>query len=670
MAFILQDIQAVNQEPDTLKSHQLDEVVIKGDKPLISSQDGQMSYDLPSIVKDKPVSNIYEALAYLPGVINNNGVYELTGTNGVTILLNGELTNMPLQNLYQMLYSMPIDRLKNIEIMYAAPAKYHVSGAVINIILKTPRPIDGLTGQLSAGYNQAYFASYNSGLAANYAVKDWTFDLNWTLGFNKRRNRQETYSNHLVNGNYNMIKDDMTQKSDNISNVIYASASFKKLKLVYNGQIVSDAHATSFSKGTFGEYINRYNFSRPINYHNLLLRYEAPFGLSIGGDFTIYNEKRNQNLSKDEEKLVDALNAQSINKYHLYIDQEHSLGKFKLNYGLEYQYSNDKSKQIYNYPQQNGFDEAIKENVADGYIGLQTSLNFGLSYSASAKAEYYHNNYIHNWNIIPQMGATYYKTPKSIFQLSVMSQRVYPQYWELHGGLTYINEYAYIIGNPRLQPYLNYSAQFSYIFRQKYSATLYFLYADKYSVQLPYQMTDALSLVFQTLNLDFSRTIGLQLQAPFNLGTILNSTPVINISNKQEKATHFHDLNFNNKRWSFYGALNNTIKFSQKCPVSLSIDFAYITGQIQGPGRFNSFWKLDAGAKWNFGKKRCCELNLKCSDIFNTWNPKLTIRYANQDYKMIIHDMTRNLNLTFSWKFNGFKPKNTSFDTTRFGTGK
>ena len=662
------NVQSVVIDSDTL-SQELQEVVIKAEKPVVSSKEGNLFYDLLTIVKDKPVSNIYEALAYLPGVINNNGVYELTGTNGVTILLNGELTNMPLQNLYQLLYSTPIDRLKNVEIMYAAPAKYHVSGAVINIILKTPRPIDGLTCQMSLGYNQAYYASYNAGLAANYAIKDWTFDLNWTIGHNNKRNHQETYSNHLVNGTRNLIEDDMVQKGDNLSNVIYTSVSFKRLKLTYNGQIVSNAHASSHSKGTFGEYINRYNYVHPTNYHNILMKYESTFGLSLGGDFTVYSEKTNQHLTKNEELLINALNDQSINKYHFYIDQEHNIGKWKLNYGVEYQHSDDKSKQIYNYPSQSGFNETLREDVADGYIGTQASLNCGLSFNVSAKVEYFHNNYMHNWNFIPQLGATYYKTPKSIFQLSLMSQRIYPQFWELHGGINYINDYAYVIGNPRLQPYINYSAQLSYILRQKYSATLYFLYADRYSVQLPYQMTDALSLVFQTCNLDFSRTIGLQFQAPFNLGRILNSTPIVNISHKQEKASHFHDINFNNKRWSFYGALNNSLIFSQNSPISLSVDFAYITGQIQGPGRFNSFWKIDAGAKWSFGKKRCCELNLKFNDIFNTWNPKLTIQYDNQDYKMILHDMTRNLNLTFVWKFNGFKPQNTSIDTSRFGTG-
>ena len=143
-----------------------------------------------------------------------------------------------------------------------------------------------------------------------------------------------------------------------------------------------------------------------------------------------------------------------------------------------------------------------------------------------------------------------------------------------------------------------------------------------------------------------------------------------NVSHKQEKASHFHHIEFDNKRWSFYGALNNTIKPTPSYPVTLSVDISYITGQIQGPGKFNSFWKIDAGAKWMFGKKQCCELSLKCNDIFNTWTPKLTINNASQDYRIISHDMLRDLNLSFIWRFNGFKPKNPSVDTSRFGTSR
>ena len=144
-------VYAQTEVPDTISTQQLNEVVVKGEKPQVRGEDGIMVVDLPGIVKDKPVNNILEALGYVPGVTNNNGMIWLTGASNVTIILNGELTNMPLQNLYQLLYTTPIARLKNVEIMYSAPAKYHVNGAVINVVLKTPTPLDGLPGQVRAG---------------------------------------------------------------------------------------------------------------------------------------------------------------------------------------------------------------------------------------------------------------------------------------------------------------------------------------------------------------------------------------------------------------------------------------------------------------------------------------------------------------------------------------
>lgn len=143
---------AATETPDTIATQQLNEVVVEGEKPQVRAKDGIMVVDLPAIVKDKPVTNILEALGYLPGVISNNGTIGLAGASEVSIILNGEPTNMPLHNLYQLLYTTPVDRLKNVEIMYSAPAKYHVNGAVINVILKTPSPLDGLQGQFRAGY--------------------------------------------------------------------------------------------------------------------------------------------------------------------------------------------------------------------------------------------------------------------------------------------------------------------------------------------------------------------------------------------------------------------------------------------------------------------------------------------------------------------------------------
>ena len=659
--------------PDTISARQLDEVVVKGEKPQVKGEDGVMVVDLPGIVRDKPVNNILEALSYLPGVTNDNGMIGLTGASDVTVILNGELTNMPVQNLYQLLYTTPVDRLKNVEIMYSAPAKYHVNGAVINVVLKTPTPLDGLQGQVRAGYNQAHYASYGGVLAATYAIKDWTFDLNYGLTRSKSWSREETWSNHLYDGKRTMIEDDMRRIGRNWSNTIFASASWKSLRLTYNGQIISDSKSRALSSGTLGDYTNAYNMLSPVGYHNVALRYAAPFGMTVGGDYTRYSENRSQSLFKGADYLLGSENRQKINRWHLYIDQQHQLDNWQLNYGAEYQHSNDQSSQHYGIvdaADNTDFDDILNEDVASFYVGTQRSFDWGLSFNASAKGEYYHNKYQHNWNFIPQLGATYYKTPKSIFQLNLSTRRVYPSYWELHGGTSHINDYSTVIGNPELQPYIQYDAQFNYILRQKYVATLYFQYGDKSIVQLPYQSPDALNLIYQTINMNFERVFGLNIYAPFGAGYIWNATATANVMNRRAKADNFHDISFDNSKWIFYGSLSNSFTFSRNCPVSLSVDFSYISPSLQGIADLSAIWKIDAGIKWQFGKIRCCELDLKADDIFNRWSPTMTIRHAGQDYRMKVRDMSRNLKLTFIWRFNGFKPQAPDIDTSRFGTGK
>lgn len=56
------------------------------------------------------------------------------------------------------------------------------------------------------------------------------------------------------------------------------------------------------------------------------MRYSAPFGLTVGGDYTYYGEKRNQSLFQKSAYLLGELNKQDINRWHIYLDQQHQLG--------------------------------------------------------------------------------------------------------------------------------------------------------------------------------------------------------------------------------------------------------------------------------------------------------------------------------------------------------
>ncbi|MDE6338773.1 MAG: hypothetical protein K2K97_03170, partial [Muribaculaceae bacterium] len=64
------NIEAQTSSTDSLATsgRELEEIVVRGEKPQMTSRDGTIVIDLPAIVKDKPATNILEALGYVPGV--------------------------------------------------------------------------------------------------------------------------------------------------------------------------------------------------------------------------------------------------------------------------------------------------------------------------------------------------------------------------------------------------------------------------------------------------------------------------------------------------------------------------------------------------------------------------------------------------------------------------
>ena len=675
--FAITAMTVYGSDNDPIPEQMLDEVTVSATRPQIGSDNGIMSVDLRQIVQDKPVSNILEALVYLPGVTTNGGQIGLAGATSMSILVNGEMSDMPVANMYQLLYSMPVDKIERVEVMYATPPQYHVAGAAINVILKTPRPLDGLQGQVLAGAHHAHYTSAGGAVSATYATRRWSFDLNYDLTNSRTWAHESTASNHLINGTRHLITDDQYRRSQSLSNSIYASASYKtarnsSLKLTYAGHINARHKSRSNTNGTLGEFENRQSYPTPDGFHYATFSYTTSSGMKIGADYTYYHERRNQRmqLMPAGTDIVQSELSQSINRAHAYADRSDSIGSWLINYGLEYTHTSDHSRQNYTLPPQEGFDGTLRENVADVYVGLQHSFPFGLQASVAIKGEYYHTDLDHNFNIMPQLSATYYRTPTSIFQLNFNSRRIYPSYWELHGGTSYINDYATVVGNPALKPCINYDGQLSYIFRQRYVATLYMNYADQASVQLPYQQPDRLSLIYQTLNLNYSNTVGLNLHIPIEVADIYNVTLTANGFYNRVKADRYHDMSFDRHRMVFYSSLNQTVRFGRKSPVALTVEAAYISPSLQGVASMSSLWRLNAGVKWTFARRRA-ELAFRADDIFNTWAPVMRINHLTQDYRMDVHDMTRMVKLTFTYRFNGFKPKedNSAIDSSRFGAG-
>ena len=110
-------------------------------------------------MKDKAVSNAFEVVKQIPGVISTDDAVQLLGAGSPSIVINGQLTTMSVDQLVGLLKTIPASRVCNVEIMYNAPAKYNIKGAMINVVLdKETVEKNTLQGETGVDYLQRHYA--------------------------------------------------------------------------------------------------------------------------------------------------------------------------------------------------------------------------------------------------------------------------------------------------------------------------------------------------------------------------------------------------------------------------------------------------------------------------------------------------------------------------------
>ena len=154
---------------------------------------------------------------------------------------------------------------------------------------------------------------------------------------------------------------------------------------------------------------------------------------------------------------------------------------------------------------------------------------------------------------------------------------------------------------------------------------------------------------------------------PFKIGEILNSQLTLQSFQKRERASDFHQLSFDRKRFFGFAMLSNTVKLSSSPDLKLDISGYYATSSIQGIYDLSDSYQVSAGLKWTFAKEKA-QLMLRCDDIFNSTIPETTVNYAGQHSRMNVLSDRRTVSLSFVYKFGGFKEsKKSDVDTSRFG---
>lgn len=657
---------------------QLPEVLVKGERPVVKAERGKLVYDLPRMVERLPVNNAYEAIKELPGLVEQEGGLTLGGRS-VTLVVNGKVSTLGKDDLKSVLQNTPVSRLEKAEIMYAAPARYRIRGAMVNVILKsTIGQKPSLSGEVAGMYVQSRKEDVTGRGNLLYTSRRFSADVMYSYGFSHSVFGLDKQSWHTVAGEIHELdlKTDASGYGGRHNLRVGADYDFGQknlLSVVYNTQyrygqddsrMRGTAHSDQSSDG-----------HREL--HNVAADYQSSFGLSAGMDFLFFASPSQTSLQKEMEGVGQHLyydSNQRINRWLFYANQLHALKNgTELNYGIKYTTTHDNSFQFY---RDEDSGEPIPENSAkllrkeytlNAYTGASHSFGKKLSAEISLAAELYHAKERHNWMLYPTVNMTYTPADGHTLQLSFTSNREYPDYWQLQPLVQYVDSYTEAHGNPDLKPSSDYSLDMNYLYKNKYMLGVNYNYTPDYFVQLPYQLPDRLAEANQFVNYDFRERWTIRAMASYKVGTWWNGRFFAYGLFSHDKNSHFHDIAFDRHKFSVILNTTNAFILSKKPDIIATLTCFYQSRAIQGVYNLNPLCNLSTSLQWSSPDGKTI-VRLKGNDILNTSNMTTRLAWGQQRNRTVMDWDNRNFTFSFLYKFGGYKEKKrTDVDTKRLG---
>lgn len=658
------------------KDYNLKEVVIEGERPFVTVEQGKLSYDISAISEKHIVNNAYEAICKLPGVQDRNGKLSLVGAKDVTVILNGKASTLTQEQLIEMLKNTSASQVQTAEVMYNTPPEYHVRGAAINIV--TAKADDNtIQSELSASYSNQYFSSYSGNVNFLLTKGKSSLNISYNPGYSHIMTVMDLTSQHTYGGKVYDITQTQKINTKGWKHNIYAEYGYQinednELSVGYNGALSDNGKGTIDVNGNFQ---NSHNDKlQDSRLHNVFARYSSGFGLDLGVDYTDYtmNDKNRleSKLTDNTRQLLDYTSDQKIRKFSIYADQSQALANdWTLKYGVRYDYTDNKNAQFFN--QTEGKDDVgnsssrLYELITNFYGGFDKEFENGLSLSLSATGEYYSIGNYHKWAVYPQASLTYSPSEKHTFMLGVSSEKDYPTYWDMQTSTTYMNACEELQTIEGLRPANVYSVNANYLFLQKYMLSLFYERINDYFTMDMYQAKDRLALVYRTQNWNYYQSFGMSANIPFNIGEWLSSQVNATVVNDRNRCDNFWDIPFDRKKWACMLAMQN--HFSVGSNLGFDLDAMYRSSMISGISDTKPVFTVNVGAQWNFLKDKA-SLSLNCADLFDTMRMKVRNRYAGQHIDLNMGQYSRTVSVKFVYRFGGsISKEKKEVDSSRFG---
>lgn len=654
------------------ESHNLEEVVVKGHKPVYSMKNGILKTQVNNTIL-KEFGTAFDVLKQLPLITNNEKELEVMGRGTPTIYINNRLVcnNNELDQLQS-------NQIKDVQIILNPGSRYDAETKTVIKITTLHHTDEGFGGNFSLYGGQQQNFAHEEQLDLIY--RKGKFEVSTMIDWSQKELKQKqittttyTHNSQFYKANdtsniYIPIKDLEFSSSFNYSPTDRQSIGLKytltkgiPTDYGYNnetsflqGNKISDFQATSIRhKKSQSHYVNAY-------YQNQLEK----ASINLDGTFMRNANDNNQcawNNMDDKETIIPSESSYQADLYALkaWCELEAEEGNWEI--GTEG--TRTETEQDYRMMNQDiaeNLPSTLSQSTQTGLAVFASYIRSWNNFSVSGGLRYEYVNYDFRVNGIeqPEKSKTYHNLcptlslsyNKNSFNASFTYRTMLyrPTYSMLSSNIAYNNVYSYEGGNPSLKHCLTHWIDLLLTYKDWQADISYYYQKDGIMSYMEHYKNLPI-ILFSTTNqnqstflasLSYSPTIGWW-KPSFSAN--LNSTFLT-----------YAGTTFNNPYFSY--AWKNTFIFPHAWLLNI-----LLSGNAQGEKGWmtrHANFRADLFIKKSFGKT--IEIYAGVDDVFNTYREKwhgtiadITInKWNNPDYRKIYMKAVFKLN-SFRSKYKG-----------------
>jgi len=671
----------------------LQEVKVVTKKPFVEQQIDRMVVNVENNIGSAGGTAL-EVLEKAPGVTidRQNDRLQFKGRQGVMVMIDGKLQQISMQDLMNILQSMPSDNVEKIELISNPPSKYDAAGntGLINIVLKKNKNF-GMNGNYTLGAGYGKYEKLNGSLGLNYRNAKYNAFGNVSVFHGRFQNTQDidrtiAYQDQITYMDQNSPRIGNPQNLSFRGGVDFFVSPKTTIGVLATG-FLNQFKMNGISKTDFRDKTetltsrfetNTYNHNQLNNYTaNVNLKHDFGKGRELTADadysvfdgnsgndlYTTYYSPSNVETSKD---IFRNIMPSDIQIAAAKIDYIHPLKKGKIETGAKSSYvstDNDMhfEKQIDNVwvldpTRSNQF--IYKENINAAYVNYSAPLNKKTQLQVGLRAEHTHSqgnsvtlnnvverNYV---NLFPSVFVSRTLDTNNVINVSFSRRIDRPNYRNLNPFQFFLDPYTFQEGNPNLRPQFTNSFQITHVFKGAFSTTWgYSRVNDVIADQIPKQIASENKTYVTTENLDHQDSYNLTLSIPVNVKkwwTMQNNISAF----------------YNRYRSFYYGANLDLGQFG--ATVFMTNNFtlpkgytAELSGFWNSPTQYNLLQakaqgQISAGfAKSLWNRKASFRVNI--NDIFFMNRFAGTVKYQDLNFRVYSRWESRQVRVSFTYRF-------------------